>query len=125
MKFGDNGFETELDSYQKTCLKEIITNGWIFNKVPIVFDSPAAELEAFQQTLQDQYDNFWSPFEEAIKAKSDYLNNDNYTMLHNSIKVGSFGMKVFAKLMKVHSVEDPLHYKSNKDTKDDLAKFRF
>ena len=45
-------------------------------------------------------------------------------MLHNSVKVGSFGIKVFAKIMKKHSIENPLLYKSE-DTKNDLAIFRF
>jgi len=60
----------------------ITENKDVFNSVPITFDSPVAEIEEFKKTLQDEQDNFWSPFEAKMKqhAKSGKL--------YNSAKVG-------------------------------------
>lgn len=122
MKFGDNGFETKLLSHVGECMKQILENGWLFNSVPIVYDSPIAELKEFKKTLQDEYDNFWSPFEKELKGKAGILKNKDTTMLYDSIKVGSFAVKTFSKVLSKQIVAGNQHYK--KATKD-LAEFRF
>lgn len=72
MNFQDKGFETEFVSYKDTTMMTITENKDVFNSVPITFDSPVAEIEEFKKTLQDEQDNFWSPFEAKMKhhAKS-------------------------------------------------------